>query len=137
MTDLIVTAGPLRFRGRLESGLAPRTCAYFQTLLPYRKQIVHVRWSGEACWIPLGDEPLDFPIENATSYPAPGQVLFYPGGFSEAEILLAYGGVRFASRLGQLAGNHFLTLTEGLDQLPELGRLTLWRGAQDLVVDWA
>ncbi len=37
-------------------------------------------------------------------------MIFYPGGYSETEILLAYGGVRFASKLGQLAGNHFLTV---------------------------
>jgi len=58
-----------------------------------------------------------------------------PYGYSEAEILLAYGGVRFASKLGQLAGNHFMTLTEGSERLPELGRLTLWQGAQDISVE--
>ena|SRR5665213_3399954 len=137
MTDLQITAGAFQFRARLETELAPKTCAYFQTLLPWRKKIVHVRWSGEGCWIPLGDEPLGFPIENATSYPAPGQLIFYPGGFSEAEILLAYGGVRFASKLGQLAGNHFLTITGGLDQLAELGRKALWEGAQDIVFETA
>lgn len=130
-----ITAGPFSFLGRLETDLAPRTCAYFRTLLPYRKKIIHVRWSGEGCWIPLGEQALEFPVENATSYPAPGQFIFYPGGYSQAEILLAYGGVRFASKLGQLAGNHFLTITEGLDQLAALGRLTLWEGAQDLVVE--
>lgn len=132
MTDLKVTAGPFQFAARLEAELAPKTCAYFTSLLPYRQKIIHVRWSGEGCWIPLGDEALAFPIENATSYPAPGQFIFYPGGFSEAEILLAYGGVRFASKLGQLAGNHFLTITDGLDQLAPLGRMTLWQGAQEI-----
>lgn len=135
MTALKIAAGPFRFVGRLEAALAPRTCQYFETLLPYRQKIIHVRWSGEGCWIPLGDNALDFPIENATSYPAPGQFIFYPGGFSETEILLAYGGVRFASKLGQLAGNHFLTITEGLDHLADLGRLALWKGAQDIVFE--
>jgi hypothetical protein len=32
--------------------------------------------------------------------------------------------------MGQLAGNHFITLTSGLDQLPELGRTVLYKGAQ-------
>jgi hypothetical protein len=59
-------------------------------------------------------------------------VILYPGGISETEILLAYGGVRFASKVGQLAGNHFITLTSGLEQLPEVGRLALWEGAKPI-----
>jgi len=49
---------------------------------------------------------------------------------SETGILLAYGGVHFASKMGQLAGNHFITLTSGLDRLPELGKTMLWKGAR-------
>ena len=137
MTKLIVTAGPFRFAARFETELAPKTCAYFEALLPYRQKLVHVRWSGEGCWAPLGDAAVDLPFENATSYPAPGQMIFYPGGYSETELLLAYGGVCFASKLGQLAGSHFLTLTDGLDQLPKLGKLALWEGAQDLLIERA
>jgi len=100
--------------------------------LPYRERLIHVRWSGEACWIPLGALELGLGPENATSFPAPGQILLYTGGLSESEILLAYGAVRFASKVGQLAGNHFLTIVEGAEQLPELGRLTLWQRAQHI-----
>jgi hypothetical protein len=32
--------------------------------------------------------------------------------------------------MGQLAGNHFITLTSGLDRLPEVGKTVLWKGAQ-------
>jgi len=137
MSDLIVKAGSFTFKARLETALAPKTCARFMTMLPYRTKIIHVRWSGEGCWIPLGEQEMGFPIENATSYPAPGQFLFYPGGFSEAEILLAYGGVCFASKLGQLAGNHFLTITDNLDKVATLGKKTLWEGAQDISFELA
>ena len=132
MSLLRVSAGPFRFEARLEESLAPKTAAAFRARLPFAGKIVHVRWSGEAVWIPLGD--LDFGVgyENHTSHPAPGQILLYPGGISETEILLAYGGVDFASKMGQLAGNHFVTLTSGLEDLPELGRLVLWHGAQDI-----
>ena len=101
-------------------------------MLPYRERLTHVRWSGEACWIPLGELDLGLGYENATSYPVTGQLLFHPGGISETEILLAYGDVRFGSKVGQLAGNHFLTIVEGAEQLSELGRLTLWQGAQTI-----
>lgn len=135
MTDVRITAGPYGFRARFEDADAPKTCARFRAMLPYRQRIIHVRWSGEACWIPLGDLELGLSYENHTSYPAPGQVIVYPGGISETEILLAYGGVRFASKVGQLAGNHFLTITEGLENLTALGKMTLWQGAQDVVFE--
>jgi len=46
-----------------------------------------------------------------------------------------HDSVRFASKVGQLAGNHFLTIVEGAEQLPELGRLTLWQGAQPIAFE--
>jgi hypothetical protein len=133
MDKLRITAGPFVFAGRFETQAAPKTCAVFRKLLPYRERIIHVRWSGEACWIPLGDLDLGLGYENHTSFPAPGQIILYPGGISETEILLAYGGVCFASKVGQLAGNHFLTITEGLENLTALGKMTLWQGAQEIV----
>jgi hypothetical protein len=132
MTHIDITAGPYEFVARLEEKLAPKTCAKFKTLLPYNERIIHVRWSGEGSWIPLGELDLGLAYENHTSYPAPGQFILYPGGISETEILLAYGGVHFACKMGQLAGNHFLTIVEGNENLAELGRLTLWEGAQTI-----
>ena len=135
MSDIRITAGPFSFTARLEGALAPRTCERFAAMLPYRERIIHVRWSGEACWIPLGGLDLGLGHENATSYPVPGQILLHPGGVSETEILLAYGAVRFASKVGQLAGNHFLTIVDGLDRLRPLGELTLWQGAQPIAFE--
>ena len=132
MADIRITAGSFAFTARFERAAAPRTCAKFASMLPYRERLIHVRWSGEACWIPLGDLDFGLGYENATSYPAPGQLLLHPGGISETEILLAYGSVRFASKVGQLAGNHFLTIVAGTEHLPELGRLALWYGAQPI-----
>jgi len=128
-----ITAGPFSFTARFEEANAPQTCASFRALLPYRQRIIHVRWSGEACWIPLGDLDTGLPYENATSYPAPGQILMHAGGVSETEILLSYGACCFASKAGQLAGNHFLTIIEGMENLATLGKKTLWEGAQDIV----
>ncbi|HTV28073.1 MAG TPA: DUF3830 family protein [Xanthobacteraceae bacterium] len=135
MTMLRIKAGPYEFEARMEEEAAPKTCAKFASLLPYRQQIIHVRWSGEGCWIPLGDLDLGLSYENHTSHPAPGDIILYPGGISETEILLAYGGVCFASKVGQLAGNHFLTIVGGRENLTALGKLTLWKGAQDIVFE--
>jgi hypothetical protein len=135
MTLIRIAAGPFTFEAKLEEKAAPKTSALFLSLLPYSERLIHVRWSGEGCWIPLGQTDFGLGFENATSFPAPGHFLLYPGGFSETEILLAYGGVRFASKMGQLAGNHFLTVTRGQENLEALGKLTLSHGAQDIVFE--
>ena len=131
MTIIGITAGPFSFKARMEPA-APQTCRWFQNRLPFGSRIIHVRWSGEAVWIPFGNEKTGLGFENHTSHPAKGEILLYPGGLSEVEMLLAYGGVAFASKVGPLAGNHFLTIVDGLENLPELGRLVLWEGAQEI-----
>jgi hypothetical protein len=137
MTLLKITAGPFSFDARLETEAAPKTCAAFEAAMPFLGQLVHVRWSGEGVWIPLGDRDFGVGYENHTSHPAPGQIILYPAGISETEILLAYGGVDFSSKMGQLAGNHFITLTSGFDDLMTLGNLVLWKGAQDIAFNYA
>ena len=132
MSDIRITAGPYGFTARFDQTAAPKTCAWFRSILPYRERIIHVRWSGEGCWIPLGELNPGIGHENATSYPAPGQILFHPAGISETEILLAYGACQFASKAGQLAGNPFLSIVEGMENLRPLGEMTLWHGAQQI-----
>jgi hypothetical protein len=68
--------------------------------------------SGEACWIPLGTLDLGLGYENATSYPAPGQIVLDPG-------------------------NHFLTIVEGVDRLRPLGEMTLRQSAQPIAFERA
>jgi hypothetical protein len=135
LSELRVTAGPFEFSARLEEENAPRTCEFFREMLPFQNRIIHTRWSGEAVWIPLGNLDTGVGFENHTSFPAPGQVLLFPGGYSETEILFPYGGTRFASIVGQLAGNHFLTIVDGYENLRALGELVLWEGAQDILFE--
>lgn len=137
MNDIIITvAHEIRFRAHFEHERAPQSCAAFEAVLPFRQKLVQARWSGESAWIPLGDLKFGVELENATSHPAPGQILLYPGGYSETEILFPYGSTMFSSKLGQLAGNHFLTIVEGKEQLAEVGRRVLWTGAQEILFEW-
>ena len=135
MRTLRITAGKYTFKARLEEELAPKTCAAIRRMLPLRSKLVHVRWSGESTWVPMGDRRLGVDYENHTSHPAPGQMLVYPGGISEMEILFPYGATLFASKVGQLAGNHFATVIDGNENLAEVGRLTLWEGALDFAIE--
>ncbi len=135
MRTVRITAGPFYFVARLEEADAPRTCAAVREMLPLRRKLLHCRWSGESTWVPMGEDHMDVGFENHSSHPAPGHVLLYPGGISEAELLFPYGATLFASRVGQLAANHFATVIEGGEHLAEVGRLTLWEGAQDFVIE--
>jgi hypothetical protein len=127
-----IVAADFRFRARLEEATAPATVAAFRRLLPLESRIIQARWSGQAAWIPFGELDVGIGPENATSYPSPGEILLYPGGVSETEILFPYGPTCFASKAGQLAGNHFLTIIEGGEALQELGDKVLWEGAQPI-----
>jgi len=133
MTKIHIAVGALEFVARMEEEDAPKTCAAFLQLLPFHNKIIQARWSGESAWIPLGDFNVGVGFENHTSHPGPGQILLYPGGYSETEILFPYGSTSFASKMGPLAGNHFLTIIEGTEHLRELGRRVTWEGAQDII----
>ena len=133
MKILEITAGGFEFKARWEEESAPKTVAALrEKLFPLESKIIHVRWSGQAGWIPFGELELGVGPENGTCYPHPGEIVLYPGGVSETEILLAYGYVNFASKAGQLAGNHFATIYEGNENLAALGEKFLWEGAQDI-----
>jgi mono/diheme cytochrome c family protein len=130
--ELEILVGGFSFSARFEEAAAPETVAAFRRMLPLESKIIQVRWSGEGGWIPMGELDVGIGPENATSYPSPGELIFYPGGVSETELLLAYGYVAFASKAGALAGNHFATVVSGSENLRELGRRMLWEGAQDI-----
>ena len=129
---LRIASGEFTFVARLEEEAAPQTVAAFRGLLPLDSKIIQARWSGQSAWIPFGELDVGIGPENATSYPSPGELLLYPGGVSETELLFPYGPTCFASKAGQLAGNHFATIVEGGERLQELGELVLWHGAQPI-----
>ena len=135
---LRVRIGPLSLGAVFEEERAPKTCAAVRKILPVAGKLIQARWSGEAAWLPMGDRRIGLDYENHTSHPAPGELLLYPGGISEMEILVPYGACIFASKVGQLAGNHFATIVpDDRELLKQVGRLVVWEGAQDLTIELA
>src|SRR5256886_9732554 len=128
---LETAAGEFRFVARLEEETAPQSVEAFRRMLPLESRISHARWSGEACWIPFGELDVGIGPENATSYPSPGELLLYPGGVSETELLFPYGAASFASKAGALAGDHFATVVEGAQHPPPPGQKAPWEGGQN------
>ena len=126
-----------RFAAQWRRDAAPKTCARFEAMLPFRRSLIHARWSGEACWVPLGALDLGLGQESPVGAPVAGEILLYPGGVSETEILIPYGAARFASAHGPLTGNPLLSITDGLDRLAAVGHAVLWNGAREIVFEAA
>ena len=114
---------------------APETCRLLLEKMPITGKVIQARWSGEADWLQMDPYGIEAPQENATSYPGPGQILYYPGGVSEKEILIPYGSSCFASKFGLLPGNHFATVLEGNELLEIMGEKVLWDGAQSIRIE--
>jgi hypothetical protein len=133
---LHVRIGPLSLGAVFEEERAPKTCAAVRKILPLSGKLIQARWSGEAAWLPMGDRRIGLDYENHTSHPGAGELLLYPGGISEMEILVPYGACIFASKVGLLAGNHFATITNR-ELLGQVGRLVIWEGAQDFTLELA
>ena len=76
MTKLKINAGPFEFDAKLETDAAPETCKAFAAAMPYSGELVHVRWSGEGIWIPLGD--FDFGVGYEKSYEPSGAWPIHP-----------------------------------------------------------
>jgi hypothetical protein len=127
-----ITIADMQFTARVERSLSPVTCREFCAILPFRARLIQARWSGEAAWIPLADFDLRVPRESVTGNPGVGEILFHPADHSECEILLPYGTSVFRCKDGALAGNRFLTIVEGKQQLTKVGELVLWHGRQDI-----
>lgn len=135
MDRVKICVGAFTFFATWERELSPNTCAVFKAILPFSRKLIHARWSGEACWIPLGTLELGITPESPISHPHPGQILFYSAGISETEILIPYGETRFCSSAGALAGNRILTIADNLDELALLGESILWNGACEIVFE--
>jgi len=134
---LRLTIGGITFIAEFLEDEAPETCEALLRALPIKGRVIQARWSGEAAWLPMDEWGIEVPFENHTSHPSRGDLLYYPGGISEKEMLIPYGSAIFASRVGQLQGNHFATVIEGADRLREMGEKVLWEGAQEIVIEEA
>ena len=132
---LKITIGEHVFKAKLHTDKAPETCRLLMEKMPITGKAIQARWSGEAAWLQMDPYGVEAPQENATSYPGPGQLLYYPGGVSEKEILIPYGSAIFASKFGLLPGNHFATIVEGVEFLEKMGEMVLWKGAQDIKLE--
>ena len=134
-TRILIDIGGMDFIAELLEEEAPETCRAILEALPIKGKVIQARWSGEAVWFPMDALGIEVVQENATCHPSRGDLLYYPGGISEKEMLIPYGSALFSSKVGQLQGNHFATIVEGTDRLGEMGNKVLWDGAQNIRIE--
>lgn len=132
---LKLTIGEYVFKAEMHTEKAPETCRLLEENVPITGKVIQARWSGEAVWLQMDPYRIEAPQENATSYPGPGQILYYSGGVSEKEILIPYGSACFSSKFGLLPGNHFATIINDHELLDEMGRRVLWEGAHNIKIE--
>jgi hypothetical protein len=132
---LKISVGKYVFKARLHLDEAPITCERLVAAMPIMGSVIQARWSGEAVWLQMDPYGVEVPLENQTSHPGRGELLYYSGGVSEKEILIPYGSACFASKVGTLPGNHFATIVDGLDRLREMGESVLWEGAKPIRIE--
>ncbi|MEY8337565.1 DUF3830 family protein [Lachnospiraceae bacterium 62-35] len=135
MKKIKITSGEFEFIARLEEEKSPETSKWLLSMLPWTDSMVHVSWSGQACFFRLGDRAWGVPYENPLRYPSKGEVLVYPGNKPElqmgGELYFAWGSNAFSCDNGNLSGNHVMTIEKGLERLKEFGEKVHFDGKQE------
>jgi Protein of unknown function (DUF3830) len=136
MRRVNVEIGGSKFSATVHAEKAPKTCEALASLLPIEAEVMHSRFAGEAIFFGMKAAP-QLAYENHTSYLSRGEMLYYPGSIHGNGIMIAYGASVFNSKVGLLAGNHFASITDDLDQLAEVGMKLLREGAKPVRITQA
>lgn len=129
---------------------APDTCDMVWAALEQPLQVVvrHPLECGPELWIPAPRAP-DLPLENATVFPIPGELLYYqfeglvgyfegvvPRDQKVSDIGMYYGrGGRSFIRLGWVPGNLFARVSRNLEGLVVVAGRVEEAGPQPVIVE--
>ncbi len=80
MKKILMRSGQYEFIAVLEEEKSPKTCEWLLNKLPWTVDMIHVSWSGEACFARLLDQAWGLPYESVLRIVHPGQIIVYPGG---------------------------------------------------------
>ena len=116
---LAITAGSFEFAARFEEDTAPETVAAFRRMLPLDSKIIHVRWSGEGGWIPMGDLDVGIGLNTASRHKDEAREFLAWMARPEFGELIGnempgfFPMHRAAPTLANVHANAFLTLNQG------------------------
>lgn len=140
-----IQIGEKTFISKLMPEKAPKTVKAFLSILPLESVTWHQFWSGQGlqCHDPVlkqmaRDHGLwpnaDFPdyTENPSIYGSAGEVGFYPVGHG---LFITYGKCRFFGPPEGVEPTYiFAKISEGLDELYDLGRQIGRHGQQKIIL---
>lgn len=106
---------------------APRTCEAFLRSLPHDGLMIHAAWSGDAIRELEAFELAVPEFENATYYPAPGDVVYTVG---HGEFSIIYGDCSPNMPSGRVRETVFAILADRLRDFQRVGRLVRVTGAK-------
>ena len=132
MGQLIIHAGDFTFNARFEEELAPKTVAAFRKAMPFESQAIHVRWSGEAGWIPLGDLDLGAGVRKPHQLPGAGTHHPLPRRNQRDRDPAGLWWRAVREQDGSTRGQPFHHPDLGLENLTTFGKTVLWKGAQKI-----
>lgn len=143
--EMEIQIGEKTFISKLMPDKAPKTVKAFLSILPLESVTWHQFWSGQG--LQCHDQVLkqmardhglwpnaDFPdyTENPSIYGSAGEVGFYPVGHG---LFITYGKCRFFGPPEGVEPTYiFSKITEGLDELYELGRHIGRHGQQKIIL---
>jgi len=134
MTGFIIKTGDKTIRFNYYSDDAPVTCMAFAALLPFTRNFMHARVSGQEIW--TDDAPkLGIIQENASVFTAPGEVVFGPMKPARTKTANCMG-IYYGEGRGLDCCNIFAKVfEEDMKLLDTLGN-TVWKyGTQDILFD--
>ena len=139
MTRVRIISKEFSFIAIVEEEKSPLTSKWLLGLLPWEAEMLHVSWSGSACFVQLEDLAHDLPFESPIRIPSKGEIIVYPGNIPNlqmgGEFFLSWGPCSIATQLGHLMGNHVLTIVEGKENLEAFGRRVHYEGIQPIRVE--
>lgn len=128
--EIAVELAGHRFAATLFANLAPLACQALVARLPLEGPAIHAMWSGPL-YLLNGVDLGDLPVENATTYLGPGDLVYHP---RHKEIGVAYEPTQFKEPVGPVYVTLLGQLAGDLGALVEVGRRLQYTGAQRLVV---
>jgi len=135
VSQVNITIGRLRFTARFEEAAAPPICAAFRTLLHSKSNCAGALERGSCVgttWRPRAGSAIGERYESSLA----GRFSLLSWERERDRVAVAHVIARVSrAKFGQLAGNHFLTITSGLEGPRRAWPTRIVKGSQTILIE--